>query len=66
MIGVVIQCTESHDIYEYPPTDAPLLPDGHPGHQQPEGSYAPDQRISRELRCTCLAAHDGKASGKMA
>ena len=48
MIGVV--STESRDIYEHPPTDTPLSPDGRPDHQQPEGSWAPQgERISREL-----------------
>ena len=48
MIGVT--STESRDIYEHPPTDTPLSPDGRPDHQQPEGSWAPQgERISREL-----------------
>ena len=48
MIGVA--STESRDIYEHPPTDTPLSPDGRPDHQQPEGSWAPQgEKISRVL-----------------
>ena len=48
MIGVA--STESRDIYEHPPTDTPLSPDGRPDHQQPEGSWAlQGERISRVL-----------------